>query len=71
LTAEVNGRNALKAVRYLRSRLLDRSRPIRLKLSRKGGDGAELAVELEGSAKDQEAIDALLTRLEACVRRLS
>lgn len=71
LTAEVNGENALKVIRYLRSRLADQSQPIRLKLSRKGPDGTDVAVEMEGSAKDKEAMEALLTRLEACVQKVS
>ena len=71
LSAEVNGENAIKVLRYLRMRLLDQPRPIRVKLSRKEGvDWIEQAVEVEGSATDQEAIDALLTRLESCVQRL-
>jgi len=69
LTAEVNGENAMKVIRYLRSRLADR--PIRLKLSRKGPDGTDVAVEMEGSARDKEAMEALLTRLEACVQKVS
>ena len=71
LTAEVNGENAMKVIRYLRSRLAGQSQPIRLKLSRKGPDGTDVAVEMEGSAKDKEAMEALLTRLEACVQKVS
>lgn len=71
LTAEVNGENAMKVIRYLRSRLVGQPQPIRLKLSRKGPDGTDVAVEVEGSAEDQEAIEALLTRLEACVQQVS
>ena len=71
LSAEVNGENAIKVLRYLRMRLLDQPRPVHVKFSRKeGADWNELVVEVEGSAKDQEAIDALLTRLEMCVERL-
>jgi hypothetical protein len=71
LTAEVNGENAMKVIRYLRSRLADQPQPIRLKLSRKGPDGTDVAVEMEGSAKDKEAMEALLSRLEACVQKVS
>lgn len=71
LTAEVNGENGMKVIRYLRSRLADQSQPIRLKLSRKGPDGTDVAVEMEGSAKDKEAMEALLSRLEACVQKVS
>lgn len=71
LTAEVNGENAMKVIRYLRSRLAEQPQPIRLKLSRKGPDGTDVAVEMEGSARDKEAMEALLTRLEACVEKVS
>jgi len=71
LTAEVNGANARKLVGYLRQRLLESPRPVRVKLSRKDAAGAEVAVELEGTAADQEALEALLSRVEACVTRLS
>jgi hypothetical protein len=56
LTAEVREKT-LMMVRDLRGRLLKQSRPIRVKLSRKGADGAELAVEEEGAAKDLETKD--------------
>lgn len=71
LSAEVNGENAMKVIRYLRSRLAEQPQPIRLKLSRKGPDGTDVAVEMEGSARDKEAMEALLTRLEACVQKVS
>jgi len=71
LTAEVNGENAMKVIRYLKSRLAEQPQPIRLKLSRKGPDGTDVAVEMEGSARDKEAMEALLTRLEACVQKVS
>lgn len=71
LTAEVNGANARKLVGYLRQRLLETPRPVRVKLSRKDAAGAEVAVELEGTAADREALEALLSRVEACVTRLS
>lgn len=70
MTAEVNGENALKVIRYIYSRLLEQPNPIRLKLSRKGSDGAEVVVELEGSPRKQEAMKALLLDAEAVVRRL-
>ena len=50
LTAEVNGENVMKVIRCLRSRLAEQPQPIRLKLSRKGQDGTDVAVEMEGSA---------------------
>ena len=34
-------------------------------------DGTDVAVEMEGSAKDKEAMEALLTRMEACVQKVS
>jgi hypothetical protein len=71
LSAEVNGENAMKVIRYLRSRLAEHPQPIRLKLSRKGPDGTDVAVEMEGSARDKEAMETLLTRLEACVQKVS
>lgn len=71
LTAEVNGENAMKVIRYLKSRLAEQPQPIRLKLSRKGPDGTDVAVEIEGSARDKEAMEALLSRLEACVQQVS
>lgn len=70
LTAEVSGENALKVLRYLQSRLVEQPHPIRLKLSRKGRDGAEVMVELEGSARHQEAMKTLLKEAEDLVRRL-
>jgi hypothetical protein len=70
MTAEVNGENALKVIRYIYSRLLEQPSPIRLKLSRKGSDGAEVVVELEGSPRNQEAMKALLVDAEDVVRRL-
>lgn len=71
LTAEVNGENAGKLFRFLRSRLVEQYHPIQLKLSRKGNDGAEVLVELEGSSRNQEAILALLLQAEDVVQRLS
>lgn len=72
LTAEVNGELlALKVVRFLCGRLQEQGQPIRLTLTRKGGDGAEVAVQLEGSARDQAAMAALLSQAEEAVRRLS
>jgi hypothetical protein len=70
LSAEVNGENALKVIRYLHSRLVEQPHPIRLKLSRKGDGGAEVMVELEGSPRHQEAMMALLKDAEDVVRRL-
>ncbi|MFM9104384.1 MAG: hypothetical protein ACKOPS_24975 [Cyanobium sp.] len=72
LTAELHGEMVgLKVVRYLCSRLVEQPNPIRLKLSRKGSDGAEVLVELEGSPRDQNAMKALLHEAEDVVRRLS
>ena len=71
LAAEVNGElAALKVVRFLCSRLAEQPHPIRLKLSRKGRDGEEVVVELEGSPRNQEAMKALLKEAEDVVRRL-
>ena len=71
LTAEVNGELvALKVVRFLCSQLVEQPHPLRLKLSRKGPDGEEVMVELEGSPRNQEAMRALLVEAEDVVRRL-
>jgi hypothetical protein len=71
LNAQINGRNALKVLGYLRSKLIDQPHPpLRLKLSRTDDSGAVVAVEVEGAASDREALEALLSRLEASVQRL-
>ncbi|MFN9646216.1 MAG: hypothetical protein ACK6BG_14110 [Cyanobacteriota bacterium] len=71
LTAEVHGeRVALNVVRFLCSRLVEQPHPVRLKLSRKGRDGEEVVVELEGSPRNQETMKALLFDAEDVVRRL-
>jgi hypothetical protein len=71
LTAEVNGELvALKVVRALASLLLGQPHPVRLKLSTRDSDGAEVTVELEGSARNREERDAFLTQAEDVVRRL-
>ncbi len=72
LQAEVSLENAIKVARFLKTRLLDGQPqpPIRLKLERTGADGSVTAVELEGTAADQEAMEALLGRLEASVEKL-
>ena len=72
LQAEVSVENALKVARFLKTRLLDGSPqpPIRLRLARTNADGSVTAVELEGAAADQEAMEALLSRLEASVETL-
>lgn len=72
LQAEVSVANAIKVVRFLKARLLDGQPqpPIRLKLVRTGADGSVTAVELEGSAADQIAMDALLCQAEAIVEKL-
>jgi hypothetical protein len=72
LQAEVSVANALKVARFLKARLLDGSPqpPIRLKLARTNADGSVTAVELEGAAADQEAMETLLSRLEASVEKL-
>lgn len=72
LQAEVSVANAIKVVRFLKVRLLDGQPqpPIRLKLVRTGADGSVTAVELEGSAADQIAMEALLCQAEAIVEKL-
>ena len=72
LQAEVSVANAIKVVRFLKARLLDDKPqvPIHLKLTRTGADGSVTAVELEGSATDQRAMEDLLNRLEASVETL-
>jgi hypothetical protein len=70
LSAEVNGENALKVIRHLHGRLREQPHPVRVKLSRKRRDGAEVVVELEGSPRNEAAMMALLTRAEDVVRRL-
>ena len=72
LQAEVSVANAIKVVRFLKARLLDGPPlpPIRLKLQSTSADGHVIAVELEGAAADQEAMEALLARLEASVEKL-
>ena len=72
LQAEASLGNAIKVARFLKTRLLDGSPlpPIRLKVERSHADGSSTVVELEGAAADQEAIESLLSRLEATVNTL-
>jgi hypothetical protein len=70
LQAEVSVANAIKVVRFLKARLADGQPqpPIRLKLERTADGG--VTAELEGAAADQDAMRALLERLEASVEKL-
>ena len=72
ITAEVKGElAALKVVRYMCSRLAEQPHPIRLKVSRKGSDGTDVTIELEGTPRNQETMTALLAEAESVVRRMS
>jgi hypothetical protein len=72
LTAEVDGELvAMKVVRHLCSLLMEQPHPIRLTLTRKTQDGADVTVELEGSPRNQATMMELLTEAENVVRRLS
>jgi len=77
LTAQLNGKNALRVLGYLKRRLIDppmpaqppqaAQPPLRLKLSHTIASGEAVALELEAS--DQEAFLAMFDRAEAFVAR--
>jgi len=77
LTAQLNGKNALKVLGYLKRRLIDQpppaqppqaaQPPLRIKLSHTTASGEAVALELEAS--DQEALLAMFDRAEAFVAR--
>jgi hypothetical protein len=76
LSAQLNGKNALKALSYLKRRLLDQPQPpqavqtpLRLKLSHTTASGEAVALELEAPASDQAALLAMFDRAEAFVAR--
>jgi hypothetical protein len=76
LSAQLNGKNALKALGYLKRRLLDQPQPpqavqtpLRLKLSHTTASGEAAALELEAPATDQAALLAMFDRAEAFVAR--
>ncbi len=82
LTAQLNGKNALKVLGYLKRRLIDQplpaqpppaqhpqaaQPPLRIKLSHTTAGGEAVALELEAS--DQEALLVMFDRAEAFVAR--
>jgi hypothetical protein len=76
LSAQLNVKNALKALSYLKRRLLDQPQPpqavqtpLRLKLSHTTASGEAVALELEAPASDQAALLAMFDRAEAFVAR--
>ena len=76
LSAQLNGKNALKALGYLKRRLIDQPQPpqavqtpLRLKLSHTKASGEAVALELEAPASDQAALLAMFDRAEAFVAR--
>lgn len=76
LSAQLNGKNALKVLGYLKRRLLDQPQPpqavqtpLRLKLSHTTASGEAVALELEAPASDQAALLAMFDRAEAFVAR--
>lgn len=78
LSAQLNGKNALKALGYLKRRFLDQPQPLppqhvqtplRLKLSHTTASGEAVALELEALASDQAALLAMFDRAEAFVVR--
>jgi hypothetical protein len=76
LSAQLNGKNALKALGYLKRRLLDQPQPpqavqtpLRLKLSHTTASGEAVALELEAPASDQATLLAMFDRAEAFVAR--
>ena len=76
LSAQLNGKNALKALGYLKRRLIDQplppqavQTPLRLKLSHTTASGEAVALELEAPASDQAALLAMFDRAEAFVAR--
>ena len=78
LSAQLNDKNALKVLGYLKRRLLDQPQPLppqavqtplRLKLSHTKASGEAVALELEAPASDQAALLAMFDRAEAFVAR--
>jgi len=76
LSAQLNGKNALKALGYLKRRLIDQPQPpqavqtpLRLKLSHTTASGEAVALELEATASDQAALLAMFDRAEAFIAR--
>jgi hypothetical protein len=82
LTAQLNGKNALKVLDYLKRRFIDQPQPqpqplppqavqtpLRLKLSHTTASGDAVALELEAPASDQAALLAMFDRAEAFVAR--
>ena len=78
LSAQLNGKNALKALGYLKRRFLDQPQPLppqpvqtplRLKLSHTTASGEAVALELEAPASEQAALLAMFDRAEAFVAR--
>jgi hypothetical protein len=76
LSAQLNGKNALKALGYLKRRLIDQPQPpqavqtpLRLKLSHTTASGEAVALELEAPASDQAALLAMFDRAEAFIAR--
>jgi hypothetical protein len=76
LSAQLNGKNALQALGYLKRRLIDQPQPpqavqtpLRLKLSHTTASGEAVALELEAPASDQAALLAMFDRAEAFVAR--
>ena len=76
LSAQLNGKNALKALGYRKRRLIDQplppqavQTPLRLKLSHTKASGEAVALELEAPASDQAALLAMFDRAEAFVAR--
>lgn len=78
LSAQLNDKNALKVLGYLKRRLIDQPQPLlpqavqtplRLKLSHTKASGEAVALELEAPASDQAALLAMFDRAEAFVAR--
>ena len=76
LSAQLNDKNALKVLGYLKRRLIDQplppqavQTPLRLKLSHTTASGEAVALELEAPASDQAALLAMFDRAEAFVAR--
>jgi hypothetical protein len=76
LSAQLNDKNALKVLGYLKRRLIDQPQPpqavqtpLRLKLSHTTASGEAVALELEAPASDQAALLAMFDRAEAFVSR--
>ena len=76
LSAQLNDKNALKVLGYLKRRLIDQplppqavQTPLRLKLSHTTASSEAVALELEAPASDQAALLAMFDRAEAFVAR--